>query len=192
MAHESSAPPHSSVTQSPNAGSRILRRRKHRDPLLVFLAKGLLATGVLVGTAAAILSVFQLHYDPQRNSSLPYHAWVVVTFDDSFAHGDYVAFHTDERMSEFFPIGTSFIKEVVGMPGDRVVVTGGEVIVNGDTVGELPLAKTIGKPESAFSRDLTVPQGHYWVMGTKPISYDSRYWGTISKDQVIGQGHPIF
>lgn len=173
-------------------GRIIFRKRKRRDPLPVFLLKGCLATAALVGSAAALLSVFQLHYDPQRNSSLPYHAWVVVTFDDSVTHGDYVAFHTDERMSRYFPVDTSFIKEVIGMPGDHVVVSEGQVRVNGELFGALPLAETIGKPDSAFARELTVPEGHYWVMGTNPASYDSRYWGTISDDQIIGQGHPIW
>ncbi|MDV5555438.1 S26 family signal peptidase [Enterobacter hormaechei] len=30
------------------------------------------------------------------------------------------------------------------------------------------------------------------VYGQKPFSFDSRYWGTVKNDQIIGRAYPLF
>lgn len=32
----------------------------------------------------------------------------------------------------------------------------------------------------------------YWMMGTKYLSFDSRYWGPIKKDQIVARAYVIF
>lgn len=168
------------------------RKGKCREPTLVYLSKALVLTVVLVGLYFVFLARFQLGFDLQSIRCLPFQVWITNTADHRVARGDYVEFRADERVSRFFQPGSRFLKEVIAEPGDHVVVKEGVVIVNARPLAELNLAQTIGKPPSAFDRDFIVPKGHYWVMGTHPYSYDSRYWGTVNQRQIIGQSYPVW
>lgn len=167
-------------------------QRKPREPMQVFLAKGVTFAAVIALAVIWLALHFGIGFSPQKIISLPWRAWVVHKGDRTVTRNEYVAFYTDGRMSAYFPPGTHFIKRVVGMPSDHVVVKHGVVIVNDQPITKLYLAKALGKSKADFSRDFIVDKGHYWVMGISPFSYDSRYWGTISQRQVIGRGYPIW
>lgn len=169
---------------------RSARPRKPREPLLVFLAKGITFAAAIAIAIVLLAANFKLGYSPQEVKSLPWRVWVVHKTDESVTRNDYVAFLTDERMTDYFPLGTQFVKQVIGVPGDRVVVSDGVIRVNGRRVGEILVA--FGNPAAAFERDFTIADDRYWVMGTNPLSYDSRYWGTITQGQVLGQSYPIW
>jgi signal peptidase I len=83
---------------------------------------------------------------------------------------------------------TNFIKRVVGMPGDRLSIRGGRVYLNGRAQRE-PYAR----PDSAcgicnLPREITIPKGYYFMMGdNRGESADSREWGPIPEDWMIGQ-----
>ncbi len=85
-----------------------------------------------------------------------------------------------------------FIKRIIGLPGDRVAMRDGVVMINGEPLPEAPTTEGGYLSE----RDLTdfgpvrVPQGHYFMMGdNRPNSSDSRFpsLGTIPAEQVVGR-----
>ncbi|WP_243118238.1 signal peptidase I [Actinomyces wuliandei] len=88
--------------------------------------------------------------------------------------------------------GHHLIKRVIGMPGDRVVADGqGSLSVNGVEVDE-PYIKP-GRSASEIAFDVTVPQGHVWVMGdNRSNSADSRlhrddaHGGFVPLSNVVG------
>jgi len=64
--------------------------------------------------------------------------------------------------------------------------------VNDELVGEgLILAEEIGGTPADFAGETVLDEGTYWFMGETPYSFDSRYWGTVSEEQIIGQARPI-
>jgi len=167
-------------------------RARRREPPLVFLSKAAVLSLALFILAGIVLSRYSVHVDPQVRTSFPFRLWVLDEGDTAVGLGDYVAFHSDERQAKYFPAGTPLVKRVMAVPGDHVVVHGRDIWINGQWVEALYLTDFLGKPLSAFARDFTVPPHHYWVMATSPYSYDSRYWGTISQSEIIGQGYPIW
>jgi len=100
--------------------------------------------------------------------------------------GDVVVFKAPPDPSK------DYIKRVIGLPGDNVMVKDGNVYLNGKLFDESaflkPDIKTYG---GAFLKDgdtITVPADEYFVMGdNRPYSSDSREWGFVKKDELIGE-----
>jgi signal peptidase I len=83
--------------------------------------------------------------------------------------------------------GQTFVKRLVGLPGDRLVQRNGVLRVNGQ-----PYEESYIEPQRRGGRDFSavVPAGHYFMMGdNRTQSCDSREWGAVPRDNLIG---PVF
>ena len=80
------------------------------------------------------------------------------------------------------PACDAYIKRVVGVPGDQVVVNPrGEVTINGEALAEPYVSNFCRVDEQGMSRcrtlNVTVPDGHVLVLGdNRSNSWDGRYW----------------
>jgi signal peptidase I len=127
------------------------------------------------------------------------------------ARGDIVIFR--------HPYPPMLIKRVVGVPGDRLRIAGGQVFINGVALSEPyaafePAPRDQGRdnfpgenypgpqvdPEwwrqmQSLTRDgeLTVPADKYFVLGdNRNHSLDSRYWGFVPRDAFVGRPLVIY
>ena len=97
----------------------------------------------------------------------------------SIDQGDVVVFWPPEHIPSAYP----YIKRVIGVSGDTVQITDGQVYVNGTVLDE---------PYALLSNDnlesLEIPHGHLFVLGdNRGCSADSRAWGLVTVDRVIGK-----
>lgn len=94
----------------------------------------------------------------------------------------------------------AFIKRLVGMPGDRFKLIKGEVWINGKRLDEPyinqypscadPALAVIG---CTFAREFTIPPGMYYFLGdNRARSDDSRYWGPIPQENLIGKAFATY
>lgn len=84
---------------------------------------------------------------------------------------------------------TSFIKRVIGLPGDHVEIKEGKVFVNGEVINEEYLdAGTRTKMKDGMFSDVVVPDGYVYVLGdNREVSADSRSFGCIPIDKIEGK-----
>jgi signal peptidase I len=81
----------------------------------------------------------------------------------------------------------TFIKRVVGLPGDRLAIVGGHVYRNGVREHDSYIMQCDGIGACNFPKPISIPAGEYFMMGdNRPDSDDSRFWGPIRKSWIIG------
>ncbi|MBO9541790.1 signal peptidase I [bacterium] len=114
---------------------------------------------------------------------------------ESPSRGDIVVFNPPA--SAGFRENNAFIKRVIGIPGDRLSVHDGKVFRNGvelqeSYIKEAPdyLMPDPANPGAYFhdGREVTVPEGHVFVMGdNRNNSADSHVWGFLPIQNIIGR-----
>jgi signal peptidase I len=87
----------------------------------------------------------------------------------------------------------NFIKRVVALPGDRLKVERGRVYIDGKLQEEpyIEREKTCENNLDSIcnlSTEITIPPDQFFMMGdNRGYSADSRYWGPVPREQLIGQ-----
>jgi signal peptidase I len=104
---------------------------------------------------------------------------------------------------------TYYVKRVIGIPGDKITYTkSGKLFINGKLKKQSYISKTqqksgtlnpintentgftlakLAKNEHWNKQVSTIPNNYYFVMGdNRVISNDSRYWGLVPKDKIMG------
>ena len=110
--------------------------------------------------------------------------------------GNIVVFSTPPKEDCAGAPVANLVKRVIGLPGETVSLSGGNVFINGRELAEpwLPASEQgrtyPGPSPEAFSlhHPFHVPKGDVYVMGdNRTLSCDSRYWGPIAQSTIVGK-----
>ncbi len=98
--------------------------------------------------------------------------------------GDVVVFHPPGQ-----PKGIYYIKRVIGLPNETVTITAGLVHISNDTSPEgFDIAEPYISTEGNNVINKKLGPDEYFVMGdNRPYSSDSRVWGTLPRDNILGR-----
>ena len=97
--------------------------------------------------------------------------------NNNYSRGDIIVFHFQGNTEE------DYIKRVIGIPGDHVVISNGALKVNGIILNEPYIME-----ESRRVNTWDVPEGKLFVLGdNRNDSSDSSSWGFVDMHWVVGQ-----
>lgn len=127
--------------------------------------------------------------------------------------GDVVVFYPpDEKLSNtpwalfarytgIFCNDIAYIKRIIGLPGETLEIKKDDigrffVSINGKRLQEEYIFSPTGWTECSETVNcgpIKIPEGEYFMMGdNRGNSQDSRYWGTLKEDRIIGRSALIF
>ncbi|MCK7553313.1 signal peptidase I [Marinobacter goseongensis] len=159
-----------------------------------FFAKSAALALVLVVGVSYFNSRYLITFDRQAEPCFEWRLFIVDTQNKTPKRNDLVAFRA-RGMQPALEDGELAVKQAVGMPGDTVEVSETVTRINDQPrfrSGLYLLDKLDGRSAADFTRVLQISEGNYFGMGSMESSFDSRYWGFIHADQVVGVAVPIY
>lgn len=155
-----------------------------------------LAREIVETIALTILIFLAIHFTvqnyqisgPSMNNTLHSGQFVLVNklayqFFHQPERGDVIVFHEPDQP------GRDLIKRVIGLPGDKIVMDGSNIWINGVELNE----PYITQKYNPGAETQTVPANQYFVLGdNRPVSEDSRYFGFVPKDYIVGKAILIY
>jgi signal peptidase I len=147
--------------------------------------------------AAAILSVLLIsllvfwiqpryRFAVQTDYSVTFLVGMIDKGNHSPVKGEYFAFRFLSLPKE--PrYGRNFVKRLGCVEGEYLENRGRQFYCNGEYLGTAKKFSREGMPLTAFEYTGIIPKGRYFAIGETPDSYDSRFWGFVRSEWVIGK-----
>lgn len=98
--------------------------------------------------------------------------------------------------------GDSYVKRVIGLPGDEIYFLNDILYLNGSAIEEPYLEPSKSEYEGNYTEDFSlwdtlgitkIPEGYYFVMGdNRPYSGDSRQFGLVAEENIQGETNFIY
>jgi signal peptidase I len=106
-----------------------------------------------------------------------------------WGRGDVVAFHMPPLAALRCGAGGTYIKRVIGLPGDTIHEDAqGFIWVNGSKLQEPYVDPRSRAGDANHNKTWRVAAGKYFVLGDdRSLSCDSRYWGGVPRKDIVGK-----
>lgn len=150
----------------------------------LFLAKA--ATVGIIAAACVTLAAsrYRIGIDSQEKGCLDESVFIIDAWNKSPRRNELFAFRA-HSLEPLISDGRTLVKRAAAMPGDSVAVNEGGVYVNGSQVSSKPDAARFGLQDGAFYSDIDSIKG-YFALGNNQDSLDSRYFGEVEEEDIVG------
>ncbi len=161
--------------------------------VLIEFVMEILETIVFVGSIFIVVYLFLFQPNQIKGASMEptfYNGNYIFTSKVTYklrqpVRGDVVVFHSPKNPD------IEYIKRIIGLPGDTILVQNTTVYINGKPINESYISAPTELIYGGFLQEgtpVTVPEDHYFVMGdNRPRSSDSREFGPVTYESIIGQ-----
>tara|TARA_R110001583_G_scaffold1489_2_gene11656 strand:+ start:1912 stop:2430 length:519 start_codon:yes stop_codon:yes gene_type:complete len=167
---------------------------KIKESWVTYIPKLIATLSSIIVLGLYIEENYRIGVDEQIDKCLPgYSVYLIDLKDKSVVKNGIFAFRA-KNMAPFYDDGTKMVKIMAALPGDKVEINKNEqILINGVFVKSgLMHASSIGAKKEDLQGQGILGEGQYWFLGQSETSFDSRYWGAVSDDQIIGRAHPLF
>ncbi|MFD2729104.1 signal peptidase I [Enterococcus camelliae] len=160
------------------------------DTFWLYVKYALLAFAIAIVVRGFLLIPIQVE-GKSMQSTLNKNDWVVVEKVTNIRRFDIVVFR--------LPDGNTYIKRVIGLPGESIEYVNDQLFINGSRVNEPFLIENRTKihDKNSYTNNFSIKElldvkklgkDSYFVMGdNRRISKDSRSFGAVSADEIIGK-----
>ena len=100
---------------------------------------------------------------------------------DPLKRGDIIVFYYPAEPTK------SYIKRIVGLPGEAIEIREGKVFINGVALDE-PYVNPLNDQVKSSRAEIRIPPNSFYVIGdNRDHSSDSRIWGTLERKFIYGR-----
>lgn len=158
-----------------------------------FLIKMAIVFALIYTAGIAFASRYRIGIDSQIVKCIPGYSLYLIDKKDTTIQRDKIFLFKAKGLNPFYEDDTDMVKYLRGLPGDTVEIQKNlNIYVNGNYFGYgLVHAETLGTPKESLIGKSKLKKDSYWFMGTSNQSFDSRYWGTVKYDQIVGRAYPL-
>lgn len=150
---------------------------------------GAIVTSVIIGESIYQFGIKQNYQIALNESpSLPDYFYVLKNrfLESDLKNGEVIAFSFPKRNDRYFSENYNFIKKISCSEFQKLSYYDGKYFCNERFIGEAKDTDSKGVSVEHFKFNGIIPNGHYFVMGTAENSYDSRYWGFVNREKILG------
>ena len=105
--------------------------------------------------------------------------------------GDIIVFETPPEALERCGAGGTFVKRLIGLPGDTIEERRGLIFIDGKKLDE-PWVRPNQRDDQDYG-PTKIPLDHYFMMGdNRAASCDSRVWGPVPRENLIGEVFAVY
>jgi signal peptidase I len=108
--------------------------------------------------------------------------------------GDIVVFVPPHETANPWYTRKQFIKRLIAVGGDKVIIKNGDIYINGEKVNDPRIDKNYYLSRLDYGtygtngQEITIPQGKFYFLGDNSAnSSDSRVWGYAERDWIVGK-----
>jgi len=163
--------------------SRIRLKQLFRSRIFWITVAGIFAFG-------PVYERLPVRIDATMDRSLPYSVWI--TYADFNESKHRYALFVPPVHNRYTLHVKYLMKRIACYPGQTLRTKGPDYYCDGIFVGRAKKRDHEGRAVEAFEYNGTVPDGKYFMQGTHPRSYDSRYFGFVDRSLIKRGARPVW
>jgi len=152
--------------------------------------------GIVVLAALLVGSWLPARISISTSPSLPHRIFFLSKNKADIRTGDYLVFnHSDTSFTKngLQPANDQMIKQVGCSPGENLSQDGdNKYFCNEQYLGTALAADSTGRKLPIFHFSGPVPQNSYFMVGAKPRSFDSKYFGFVHAEEILYTALPLW
>lgn len=167
---------------------------RQRQPWGKFFLKASIVITLIISLGFAFTSRYRIGIDSQVIKCIPGVTFYLIDLKDKQLERNKIFAFSSRGTQPFFEDGTTMVKYLRGMEGDRIKIDKDQnILINDKQQGwGLFLSTHLEQSPTAFMGEKTLAENELWFMGEHDLSFDSRYWGMVHNEQIIGRAYPLF
>ena len=116
------------------------------------------------------------------------------TLINNFSKGNYVSYKPSSKFQKYIEVNynlkkkakeVTVLKKIVAAEGDVIEIKDYNIYINGEKMGKI--VKLKGLTENLVNTQKVLSKDEFFLMGETPDSFDSRYFGTVKRNEIISE-----